>query len=133
MSNIKESKLGHMDVTHQLTEYLMNFPDYPIVVLTGQNAVCDEFYWTYATDVKIGIDEILDCDTRYWDYDYVCNDRRDFEKEAKEVIYRNLKEALKKYDNDREPTNAEIEEVWTTVSKEHEQYWKKCIVIYADN
>lgn len=120
--------LTHPTATAEILKLAREHPDYPITVLVSDEANSGDYGWAYATNVRVDIEEILDCNTRWWHSDYVCSDRDDFEEEAKDLIWDILKEKL-----GREPTNDEMETVWKEVEKAHEPYWKKCITIRADN
>lgn len=115
-------------ITTKLLDLVRKYPDYQIAVLVGQDSCTDELYWTFASNVNVCIDEILDCETEWWDSDIVCTDRMDFQEHAEEKIFLELIEEF-----GRDPSNEEIAEIWKKVSEAHEPYWKKCIVITADN
>ena len=124
----KYTSLTHPTATAEILKLAREHPDYPITVLVSDEAKTGDYGWVYATKVRVEIEEILDCNTRWWNSDYVCADRDDFEEEAKDLIWDILKEKL-----GREPTNDEMETVWKEVEKAHEPYWKKCITIRVDN
>lgn len=119
-------------LTHPFTEELLKLvqehPDYPITVLVGEEANDGEYYWTYATSVSVGIEEVLDCNTEWWDSEYVCTDREEFEDHCTDLIWDKLNDEL-----GREPTHEEQDAAWAKVREAHETYWKKCIAIKADN
>lgn len=123
----------HTWLTHPFTKELLQLakehPDYPITVLVGEDANSGgEYSWMYATSVSVGIEEILDCNTEWWDSDYVCTSRDDFEDRACDRIWDKLTDKL-----GRNPTDEEQEAAWKEVKEAHEPYWKKCIAIKADN
>ena len=122
----------HTWLTHPITEEILQLakehPDYPITVLCGESANSGDFYWMYATSVSVGIDEILDCNSEWWDSEYVCTDRENFEDAACDKIWDKLQDEL-----GRKPTDKEMDEAWEEVKKAHEPYWKKCIAIKVDN
>ncbi len=119
-------------LTHPITEELLQLakehPDYPITVLVGEEANAGDYYWMYATQVSVGIEEILECNTEWWKEDFVCTDREDFEDWACDRIWDKLQEEL-----GRQPTDEEQESAWKAVKEAHEPYWKKVIAIKADN
>ena len=120
--------LTHPTATAEILKLAREHPNYPITVLVSNEANSGDYGWEYATNVRVDIEEILDCNTKWWNSDYVCSDRDDFEEEAKDRIWDTLEEKI-----GREPTNEEMEAVWKEVEKAHEPYWKKCIAIRADN
>lgn len=120
--------LTHPTATEEILKLAKEHPDYPITVLVGDEANTGDYGWMYATSVSVGIEEILDCNTEWWQSDYVCTDRDDFEEHAQERIWDKLEEEL-----GREPTAEEQETAWKAVKEAHEPYWKKCIAIRADN
>ena len=115
--------------TEEIKKLIAEHPDYPITVLVGDEANSGgEYSWMYATQVSAGIEEILDCNTEWWKFDFVCTDRDDFEDYAQDRIWDKLQEEL-----GREPTDVELEAAWKEVKEAHEPYWKKCIAITANN
>lgn len=62
----------------ELKQLIAENPDLPIVVLVGQDAVSDDYGYTYCTQIHFSIEEILDCTLPFGD-DYLYNDRDDFE------------------------------------------------------
>ena len=124
----KRIRLTHPTATKDLKKLIAKYPDYPITVLAGENANNSAYGWMYCASVGVGIGEILDCNTDYWDSYYVCTNRDDFETTACGIIWDDLNEEL-----GRSPTDEEMESKWQEVKEAHEPYWKKCIAIYADN
>lgn len=122
----------HTFLTHPITEEILKLakehPDYPITVLVGEEANTGDFYWMYATSVSVGIEEILDCNSEWWNSDYVCTDREDLEDSVSDRVWDILNDEL-----GREPTDKEQDEYIQKVLKAHEPYWKKVIAIKADN
>lgn len=124
---IQDGRLTH-DISSQILQLVKKNPNYQIVVLVGENVHADICYWTFASDVKVEIIEILDCKTPWWDRNTVCTDRKIFESfcanNAHYVLYGMLK---------REPTKKELSAELERIKEEHEPYWKKCIAIKVDN
>lgn len=120
--------LTHPTATEELKRLIAEHPDYPITVIAGEEANNGDYCWMYCTQVTVGIEEILDCNTEYWTSEYVCTDRDDFEDEACDMIWDGLQEEL-----GRKPTDEEVKAEWLNVKEAHEPYWKKCIAIKAWN
>lgn len=108
----------------ELKKLIAENPNLPIVVLIGQDAVSDDYGYTYCSDIHFSIEEILDCALPFGE-DCVYNDRDDFE------------DALSNYLADcEEYENLSDEEFNALLTKElnkYEPYWKKVIAIKDDN
>ena len=104
------------EFTKKLLELAREHPDYPIVVLAGECASDGDHCYTYCSEVYVGLDKILNCETPWWDEEV--NDR----------IWDELKEQL-----GREPTEEECDEAVKEVLKAHEPYWIDVISITGDN
>lgn len=124
----RHTYLTHPEISKEIIELVKEHPDYPITVLVGEEANIGDYYWMYASSVSVNIEEILDCNTKWWDEEYVCTDREDFEEHCTDLIWDKLSKEL-----GREPTDEEQESAWEEVKKAHEPYWKKVIAITANN
>lgn len=120
--------LTHPEIGKEILELVKEHPDYPITVLVGEETNGGDYYWMYASNVSVHIEELLDCNTEWWDYETVCTDREEFEDHCADRIWDKLNEEL-----GREPTDEEQEAEWEKVKEAHEPYWVKCIAIMADN
>ena len=108
----------------ELKQLIAENPDLPIVVLVGQDAVSDDYGYTYCSDIHFSIEEILDCELPFGE-GCVYNDWDDFAYDlenylADDEIYKNL--------SDKEFQNVLNEEY-----KKYEPYWKKVIAITGNN
>ena len=106
--------------TDELKKLIKEYPDYPIVVLVG-NEICagDDYYYWYAPCVSFGIREILDCEQDV-DDTFIFSDRDEFE----EKIRWNLEDD---YEDDDE-----FEKAVKDMAAKYEPYWKKVIAITCD-
>ena len=123
---IENSKAG--DFTKRLLKMAQEHPDYPIVVLAGEEASDGDHSYTYCENVGVDIDKILGCVTPWWTYDTVCTDPEDFEDEVWSMVWDKLADQL-----GRKPTNEEAEEAVLEIVKAHEPYWINVISISANN
>ena len=108
--------------TDELKKLIAEHPDYPIVVLAGEEANGGDHTWMYCSDISFGIDEILDTDFYGYD-DTVFTDRDSLVEHIEDMLY--------------DDYCGKPEEEYTAAIKtkmaELEPYWKKVIVIYASN
>ena len=114
--------------TERLKELITKYPDYPIVVLAGEDANNGWYNWMYCSDVKFEIGEILECE-QPWDNDMVACDREDFEEKLEEWLWDKMCDD----NNDSEPSEEEFQIEFEKVKKEYDYYWKKVIEIRATN
>ena len=106
----------------ELKKLILENPDLPIVVLAGDDASSGYWGWTYCSSISFHIDEILDCD--YYDYDdTVFTDRDRLEEKISDDLC----------DEYYGRPDEEFEAAVKSKLEELEPYWKKVIVIYADN
>lgn len=113
--------LGIVHDASELRKLIAENPDLPICVLVGREAASDEFAYTYCTDVRAYIGEILDCEvsTR----ECVITDRDDL-KDALDDLY---------CDEYADLSDDEYDKAIEAKIAEYEPFWKKAIVVYADN
>lgn len=119
------NETGLVHDTTELRKLIAENPELPIVVLAGEDSWWDQGYaWYFCHDVKVHIDEILDCQLPFGD-GYIYNDKEDFE------------EALWEYLDETEEYGSYPEEVAEAAFQQelekYKPYWKKVIAIYADN
>ncbi len=110
--------------TDELKQLIVNYPDYPIVVLcNGEVCIDYDFSWWYAPHLSFGIGEILDCEQEVND-EKVYFDRDDFEDDLV-----NMLADSGEYD---ETTDEEFDKIVKEKLAEYEHYWKNVIEIRAD-
>ena len=116
------TRLSIAKSTDKLKKLMAEHPDYDIVVLAGEEANGGEYYWTYCSDIRFGVGEVLDCD--FFDYgDEVFTDRDRLEEKIADDLYDDYED--KPEEEYEASIKAEIEKL--------EPYWKNVIVIYATN
>ena len=108
--------------TEELKKLIAEHPDYPIVVLAGEEANNGDYGWMYCSDVSFGIEEILDTD--FVDYnDCSFTDRDRLEEFIEDMLY----------DEYNGKPEEEYEKAIKAKVAELEPYWVKVIAIYATN
>ena len=112
--------------TDELKKLIAENPELPIVVLPGTEATDGE-QSMYCSDIRFYIDEILDCEVPYMEY--IETDRVNFEEQIEEWLWDEMG------GNDRNSKLSEtvFEETLKETKEKYEPYWKKVIVIHADN
>jgi hypothetical protein len=104
----------------ELRKLIAENPELPIVVMIGQEAASSDWYWTYCTDVRCGVGEVLDYECP-WNDERIYDDREEFE------------EDLWDYLSDFADTVPELEEEFKRSKEDYAQHWHKAIIIRADN
>ena len=115
--------------TNELKKLIKQYPDYPIVVLVGEDAAVPEYRRTYCSSIQFEVAEILDCETPYDNDCIVCNDRNEFNENFKEWLW----DELGGNDKRHQITEEEFQKIFAEEKAKYEPYWKKVIAIYADN
>lgn len=110
----------------ELRKLIVDNPDLPIVVLCGENSTSGEYSWTYASDIKFRLGEILDCDQPV-DDERVFSDREEFYEKLEEWLFENNNPNM--YNNPEAVFIGKFERE----KAKYEPHWKKCIMIFADN
>ena len=109
--------------TEELRRLILENPDLPIVVMSSYEAMSDEWYWTYCSNVSFSIDEYMSYDV--FDDGMLETDRDHF-KERLQYKFEDLPECENMSDE-------EFDKYLDQKYKEYEPYWKKAIFICADN
>ena len=108
--------------TEKLKKLIAEHPDYPIVVLAGEEANGGDYSWMFCSDISFGIDEILDAD--FYDYDdAIFTDRDRLEEYIEDMLY----------DDYNDKPQEEYDKAIKAKVAELEPYWVKVIAIYATN
>lgn len=115
--------------TDELKRLIAEHPDYPIVVLAGEEANSGDYSWMFFSDISFGLDEILDVETPYNDEE-VCTDRDCFEERMSDWLYGKLDD--EGVDVDQMP-DAEFEKRLKEEIAKYDPYWKDVIAIWATN
>ena len=109
--------------TEELKKLILENPDLPIVVMSSYEAMSDEWYWTYCSNISFRIKEYMSYDV--FDDGCVPTDRDDFEEQ--------LRYKLGDLPECENMSDEEFDKYLDQKYKEYEPYWKKAIFIYADN
>lgn len=108
--------------TEKLKELILQYPDYPIVVLVAEDAVCDEYGYTYCSDISFGVGKILDCEAICKD-EKVYSDKDDF---IEDMIAYLMEEYAEIPDDD-------FEKLLSSEVAKYDPYWKDVITICVGN
>ena len=115
---------GLLHKTDQLRKLIMENPELPLLILAGENACSMAYSSMFCYEVRAYIGEFLDCDQDIND-EIAYSDRDNFEDDLR--IH---------YEDTDECENMSDEEFDKFIEKkleEYDPYWKKCIILYADN
>ena len=127
-----ENKFYPLDLaqnTEKLKKLIEEHPDYPIVVLAGEDANSGDYYWMFCSDVSFNVGEILDCQAPYYD-EAVCCDREYFEDKMSDWLFDKL---LDDGIDAQHMPDEDFDKLLQEEIKKYEPYWKKVIVIWATN
>ena len=109
--------------TEELRRLILENPDLPIVVMSSYEAMSDEWYWTYCSNVSFSIGEYMSYDV--FD-DGMLEIDRDHFKERLQYKFEDMPECESMSDE-------EFDKYLDQKYEEYEPYWKKAIFICADN
>ena len=106
--------------TDELKNLIAEHPDYPIVVLAGEEANGGDYAWMYCSDIRFSVEEILDTD--YFGYnDEIFTDRDELETVVGDRLY------------DEHLEGDDLDKAVKQKLAELEPYWKDVICIWATN
>lgn len=108
----------------ELRKAIAENPELPIVVMVGREAACYEYGYTYCEVVIAKVGEILDCCTP-WEEARVYDDRIDFEEALVDYISQKNEYIRLPYE--------EFEKILEEEKAKYDPYWKKAIIVKADN
>lgn len=114
--------------TEKLCKLILDNPNLPIVVIAGSNACGGEDCPTYCSQISIEIAELLDCEVPYMEE--VETDHRNFEEQIEEWLWN---EIGSEFTYPPKITEEQFQNELIKEKAKYEQYWKKAIVITADN
>lgn len=121
--------MNRFDIVKDSTELrktIAENPDLPIVVMSSYEACTDEYYWTYCSDVRCEVGEVLDCEIPRKE-GIVYSDRTEFEEDLADYLSDGYE------DMDHRLTDDEFEKLLERQKDVYEEYWHKAIIIKADN
>lgn len=122
--------LEMVEKSDELKRLIREYPDYDIAFLVGPEAF-DEDRYTYASCIRFEIGELLDCEPPY-DPDFemygVCNDRVEFYKNLEEWLWDEMDRPSK-----RQMSDAEWDARVKAEVAKYDEFWRKAIIIIADN
>ena len=116
--------------TDELKKLIAEHPDYPIVVLCGENANNEDWYWIYCSSISFSVGEILDCECPY-NEELVETDRDHFDEQIEEWLWDKICE--EEFEDSGEPSERYFQQRLSQEKAKYEPYWKKVIAISADN
>lgn len=123
-------KLFPLDLTtrtDELKKLILANSDLPMVVLAGECANSGDYSNMYCSKIGFGIEEILDCEVPYMEY--VETDRSNFEEQIEEWLW----DEMGGNNKDSKLSEAVFKDALEETKAKYEPYWKKVIVIHADN
>lgn len=115
--------VGVVHDTIELRKIIADNPDLPIAVMVGENAVSDEYNYTYCTDLRCYVGEVLDCTLPFGE-GHLYEDRIEFQED--------LENYLCDITVDDYGSN-EFDQLVQARLAEYEPYWKKVIIVRVDN
>lgn len=116
------NRTGFTHSTEQLRHLIAEHPDYPIVVLAGEEANNGDYGWVYCSRISFDIEEILDADITDHD-DTAFTDRDRLEEYIADELY----------DDYGDKPEEEYSKAVQAKLAELEPYWTKVIAIFATN
>lgn len=108
--------------TEEFKEMIAKYPDYQIVVLANRDAVCDDYFYTYCSDISFEVGTILDCEA-------MCKDGQVYS--DKDEFIEDMTEYLEEVYDDL--SDDEFEKVLNREVAKYDPYWKNVIIIRVGN
>lgn len=120
-----------MDIIKDSTELrklITENPELPIVVMVGEDAAISDCYWTYCTDVRCKVGEVLDCELPWEAFDStkIYNDRTEFKEDLTQYL-------ADHEDVDHRMSDSEFDKLVDIWENSYSQHWEKAIIVMADN
>ena len=129
MAELKLFPLNLTKGTDELKRLISEHPDYPIVVLAGEEANSGDYNWMFCSYVQFEVTEILDFECPYED-EVVCTDREEFAERFEEWLW---DEMCDESEAGFDPKEEEFQARLKAELAKFEPYWKKVIAITASN
>lgn len=126
---------GILADTSELRQLILDNPELPIAVLCNEDVCAGDYIWYYASDIRFGIGELLDCKQPV-NEEQVFTDKDDFYEKLEEWLYEYMTDEESDYTTGvwktAKPSEETFQKRLAEEKAKYESYWKKCIVIYAD-
>lgn len=116
------SEIGIIHDTTELRKLIAENPDLPIAIMVGQEAASEDYSYTYCTDVRCRVGEILDHELPFGE-GHIFEDRIEFEEQLAEFLI----------DGNEHMSDNDFDLLVETAKGEYNEYWKKAIIVIADN
>lgn len=123
---MNKDKIFPLDLTRstdELKALILEHPNYPIVVLAGEEAVCNDYSYTYCSSIAFGIGDILDCEVPCKN-EKVYSDKDDFIEDMTDYLAEMYYEDM---------PDEKFEKLVDKEIAKYDPYWKKVICILVDN
>jgi hypothetical protein len=131
MAELKPFSFELAKQTNELKKLIAEHPDYPIVVLAGDESNWGDYSWMYCSNISFSLCEILECEAPF-ETEFVCTDREDFEERFEEWLWDEMCHDDVAGDG-VEPSEEEFQKRLKIELAKFEPYWTKVIAIYATN
>lgn len=109
----------------EIRRFIADYPDLPICVLAGQDAVSEEWAWTFCTSVHCELGEILDIKTPYdGGGEKIFTDEDDLEEEINDQLFNEETEKL---------TDEQYDAMVRAEVEKYKPHWRAAILVYVTN
>lgn len=127
MKNSTIFPLNLIAPSDELKKLIAEHPDYPIVVLAGDDANTGDYTWMYCSSISFSVGKILDCAVP-WDDESVVTDEDEFNEYLEDWLFDEIRER----DGDP-PEEEEFQKILAAEKERYAPYWKNVIGIWAGN
>lgn len=124
MTEYEKRPTGLLKSGAGLRQMLLNYPDLPLLVFAGEDANSGDYYYMSCCSINANIGEFLDCEQTIND-ERIYEDRDDFRQDVADL--------LADMDENCTLSSEEFDAKVDATVAQYDPYWKKCIIVYANN
>ena len=126
--------IDFLNKTDKLRELILKHPDWPIMVMAGENANSGDYNTMCCTEVSAHEGEVLATYDHLGNDEYIYTDRDDYRNDVGEYyLYYNWKEETGRSDNPNECSDDEYEKILDELCSRVDDKWRDCIIVEVDN
>lgn len=123
-----------LNKTDKLRELILKHPDWPIMVMAGEDANCGDYSLVCCSIVSAYAGEVLATYDHLGRHDHIYTDRDDYREDVSEYyLLDNWNEETGRSDEPSDVSDDEYDKILDDVCAKVDDKWRNCIIVEVDN